>query len=916
MAPEADLRPVSLRCDYRSNPLGIDNPLPRLSWMIPSPRRGCRQTAYQVLVAGSRESLAQGQAEVWDSGRVESDAAVDVTFAGARLTSRQRCFWQVRVWLEDGTVSDWSEPAWWTMGLLDPADWEAQWIGAPQPEDAPWFRRALTLDSTPQRAVIHVAVLGYFELYINGQRIGEDFLAPAISNYARRTYYRTFEVGDHLHPGLNHLALRTGQGWYTMGYPGVVHASPVIRLQLELAGPDGVRRIGTDTTWQTRASERQRVGHWRNTDFGGERVDARRWHPRWWSTEECTIGWQPAVAVTVPDVPCAAQPCNGNLRLPAIRAVNLERLPDGALLADFGTNLTGMMRATFHGLSNGQCITMRYADLDTRTLAPGVPAPHRSCMHGDLVVYGQYDEFIAAGEAHETFENVFNYHGFRYLLIEGLDAVPALADLEAIPVQTGMDEVGTFRCSNDLYNRIHEMVRWTYRCLNLGGITVDCPHRERLGYGDGQTIMDTGSFNFDTAAMYAKWSRNWWDEIRPDGSLPFVAPCPYESGGGPAWSAMSIVVPWKTYLFHGDHRVLADGYPTMKAFMAFLQAHCVAHLLQDLYPGRKWENLGDWVAPGRGMDVENNWVDDRSRQFFNNCYRVHLLRIMERIAARLGLAGDAAQFAAETGRAQAAIHQEYYDPVKQSYANGEQPYLLFPVLVGVTPAAQRAAVLRRYEQTLREQDRGHLNAGMIGIQMVVDCLLDLGRNDLVDLIVNRTTHPGWGYMLAQGATTCWEQWNGYFSHIHSCFPYIGGWFYRGLAGIQWDETRPGFKHVLLRPGFVASVDWVDCQYQSVHGRIVCSWRRAGNRMRLAVTLPANTSATLRLPSTHPDQITEGGSPLAPAAGITLLASGSDWTELLLAAGSYVIECPAPQSVDAGRSSNAHQGSLTEDSPTG
>lgn len=902
------LKPVWLRCEYRVNPLGIDNPLARLSWILTSPRRGCRQIAYQVLVATSLESLTEGRADLWDSGRVESDASVHVTYAGASLVSRQHCHWQVRVWLEDGTVSDWSEPAWWTMGLLDPADWEAQWIGAPQPDSAPWFRHAFALDTKPQCAVVHVAVLGYFELYVNDQKIGDEVLAPALSNYAKRTYYRTYEVSGHLHPGHNHIGLRTGQGWYTAGYPGVVHFSPVIRLQLELSNSSGARRIGTDTSWQTHPSERQRVGTWRNNDFGGERVDARRWHPRWWSTTEATIGWRPAVVVTVPAVPCTAQPCGGNIALPAIRPVSLERLPDGTFLIDFGTNLTGMMRATFRGLRRGQFVSMRYADLDARNLAPDAPAPNRWCMHGDLVVYGQRDEFIAAGEESDTFANVFNYHAFRYVLIEGLDTPPVLADLEAIPVQTRMDDVGSFRCSSDLYNRIHEMVRWTYRCLNLGGMTVDCPHRERLGYGDGQTIMDTGSFNFDTATIYAKWARNWWDEARPDGALPFVAPCPHGTGGGPAWSAMCIAVPWKTYLFHGDQRVLADGYPTMKAFMAFLQSHCTNHLLQDLYPGKKWENLGDWVPPGRGMDAgQDNWVDDRSRQFFNNCYRVHLLRIMQQIAGRLGAAEDEAQFAAQTRLAQQAIHQEYYDPVNQSYVNGEQPYLLFPVLVGVTPPAQRPAVLRRYEQTLREQDRGHLNSGMIGTQIVVDCLLELGRNDLVDLFVNRTTHPGWGYMLEQGATTCWEQWNGYYSHIHSCFPYIGGWFYRGLAGIQWDEAQPGFKHVLLRPAIVASVDWVECRYQSVHGPIVSNWRRSGDRVNLTVGLPANTTATLRLPATDPHAVTEGGLPLGSASGVRLLTSEPDRTELRLEAGSYQFDCPMARPGDAVRSTIQGQG---------
>ncbi|MCP4455216.1 MAG: hypothetical protein GY809_27460, partial [Planctomycetes bacterium] len=304
------------------------------------------------------------------------------------------------------------------------------------------------------------------------------------------------------------------------------------------------------------------------------------------------------------------------------------------------------------------------------------------------------------------------------------------------------------------------MVRWTYRCLNLGGQTVDCPHRERLGYGDGQTIMDTGLFNFDAASLYAKWARNWWDEQTDDGFVPFTAPCPHSTGGGPAWGAMCVVVPWKTYLFSNDRSLLEEGYPYMKRYMDYLSAHCEDDLLQEIFPGEKWPNLGDWVPPRRGMDT-TNWPDKTMRLLFNNCYRLYLLEIMQRVAGLLDHDGDEELFERDMRVAQGKIHQTFFDPKTNTYANGEQPYLVFPLKTGVTPGPLKNAVFETYVETLLDTDKGHLNTGMIGTQIMVDYLIGQDRNDLVDTFVNKTTYPGWGYMVEQGATTCWEQWNGY-----------------------------------------------------------------------------------------------------------------------------------------------------------
>jgi alpha-L-rhamnosidase len=877
-----DLGPADLRCEYLENPLGIDSPKPRLSWRLDSSVRGQRQTAYRVLVASSPEKLKDNLGDLWDTGKVASDQSTHVDYGGKPLESSAQCFWKVIVWDKDGKASTTSKSAMFSKGLLKPEDWKANWIGAAQQQTSPYYRQSFHIDDMPDHATIYVAPLGYFELYINGQKVGDEVLAPAVSNFSKRSYYRTYDVRDYLKKGVNSIGIWMGTGWYSPGLPGVEHDSPVVRAQLEFSGNGIQKLIVTDTSWQTKPSERKLLGEWRWGLFGGEQVDARSVDEQWWQTETSTSDWTPVVEVIPADVPCSPQMCTGNQTLPAISPHFVEMMDEDTVLVDFGTNLTGLMNMTFRGLKPGQKVTLYYADFDGREEDVKWRV-NPELARKDFAIYGQYDEFISAGSAAEEFENIFNYHAFRYVLIEGLGYLPEKSDMAAVPVETRVAETGSFSCSNELYDRIHQMVRRTYRCLNLAGQTVDCPHRERLGYGDGQTIMDTGLFNFDTAALYAKWSRNWWDEQTEDGFVPFTAPCPHDTGGGPAWGAMCIMVPWKTYLFSNDLRLLEEGYPYMKGYLDYLNSYVKDGVLQEIYPPEdRWGNLGDWVPPRRGMDT-NNWPDPESRQLFNNCYRIHLLQIMQKVAGLLGKDADTNAFETDIRISQKSVHEAWFDPKNNTYANGEQPYLVFPLKTGVTPDELQEAVFDKYVETLLVDDDGHLNTGMIGTQIMTDYLLEIDRNDLIDTFVNKKTYPGWGYMIESGATTCWEQWNGYYSQIHSCFPYIGGWFYRGLAGIRWDPEAPGFKNVILRPEPVASVDWVKCSYQSPYGEIVSDWKLENGLFTWGVTVPPNTTATVYVPG---KDITERGSPAKEAQGITFFGTEKDKAVFQIASGNY------------------------------
>ncbi len=455
------IRVTHLSCEYFTDPQGIDAKAPQLSWQLESDQRGQKQTAYRLLVASSRQRLAKDEGDLWDSGKVESDQSRHVAYKGTPLHSRMECFWKVRTWDKDGTPSAWSEPAYWSMGLLEKEDWTAQWIGSPDSVTAPYYRHSFHLDDVPERAPIYLAALGYFELFINGEKVGKEVLAPAVSNFNERSYYQTYDVAGYLKKGKNSIGIWMGTGWYSPGLPGVKHHSPVVRAQLEIPGETN-QRIVTDTSWESKASARSLIGEWRWGKFGGELLDARLIDRQWWNEESSINNWKPVVIVEASDVPCTAQLCRNNIQLDEIAPVSIELLDDTTVLVDFGTNLTGMLKMKFRNLDAGQKVTIHYADLDGR--APE-EAWRLNMAHKGFATYNQRDEFISAGEEDEQFMNVFNYHGYRYALIEGLSYIPKKEDLVAIPVETEVPESGSFTCSNDLYN-----AHTPYGSMDLSGL--------------------------------------------------------------------------------------------------------------------------------------------------------------------------------------------------------------------------------------------------------------------------------------------------------------------------------------------------------------------------------------------------------------------------------------------------------------
>lgn len=946
----AAMVPFGLRCEWQTEPFGIETAAPRLSWRFETDKGDMnkKQTAYRILAASSAVLLDRDQGDLWDSGRIASSECIAVRYGGKPLVSEQRVFWKVRIWDEKGKATAWSEQSWWTIGKLKPEDWSARWIAVP-PEPAmdpagvvvtkatyrtldgkvsvdvtpilqrvveekrlpfkvdfnklggdpapnivkeliveytlqgkpgvsrafdfetlgipplpagiptPWFRGEFELPAVADSALVTVNAPCYFELYVNGVKAGDDVLTPAVSDARDQTFVVTYNVARLLKPGINCLGIWAAKGWAD---------NLVLRAQLDAVV--GSRRVtfGTGPDWKTRSSGYSHIGGWNWNNFGGESIDANRHIANWAQADLDTDGWSSAVEAAAPHGVPVRHAAPFNRVGEALSPAAVTPLADDRYEIDFGTNLTGWLRLKMPRLKQGQRVRMHFAD---RMFPDGVQATpigniainRDSCVEFARAdggrnlyqTYRQLSEFISAGQSDEEFQHRFNYAGFRYVVVEGLDRAPAKEDALAMLIESAMTDAGSFTCSDPLLNRIHQVNRWTMRCLNLGSYYVDCPHRERMGYGDGQVALQGMMMNFDAVNFYAKWAQDWRLALEmKQGRLPYVAPPFEKGGGGPPWPGGIARIPWQHYLHHGDSAVLEENIAAAQRYCEYLDGRSKDDVLRAW--GTGFEFIGDWVPPNRGMDT-SNWPTQQMAELFCNCYRVYLWHLVEKMATALDLANEAVHARKRADAIRTAVHAAFYDAANKHYVIDEQIYYAFPLLTGVTPEAERQAVLENLVKCIVEKNKGHLDTGMLGTLLLMEFLNDIGRDDLVLGIYQKKDYPGWGYMVEQGATTMWEQWNGYWSQIHSCFTSADNWLYHGLAGIRPDPAAPGFKNVIIRPAVVGDITWVKAHHDGPFGRIAVEWKLEGGRFNLDLTIPPNSTATVILPDGTTHQVGSG-----------------------------------------------------------
>lgn len=903
----ASVQPAELRCEYRSNPEGLDVAQPRLSWRwtgVSRQARDLRQTAYHLLVATSPTKLRPGEADLWDSGVVASDASVLVPYGGRALRAGTDCYWIVRGQFTDGLWSPWSEPARWSMGPLSEADWTADWIGTGEsfvrgpgggenpermPAD-PWFRKTFATGDRPIRVRAHVASVGYHELWINGRKAGDAVLQPSVTDHSKRARYNSYDLTGALHSGTNVVGLWLGTGWSIFPKfetPDKPRA-PIVRAQLELTYADGrVERLGTDATWETRASPSTLLGVWDFTNFGGERYQAAK-EVADWSASTHESGWAP-VKVFRPNLAMSADPVEPNRLQDELRPVGLSEPQAGVHRFDLGQNFAGFVELKVRGQRPGDRIELQFSEQEKR------PMTHR---------LRNVFEVGPSGEG--VFRNRFNYGIGRWVTVTGLRERPRLDDLRGWLVRTDYREASAFECSNEPFNRIHAMSLWTYENLSLGGYLVDCPHRERMGYGgDAHASTTMGLMNFDTGALYTKWAEDWRDaqgrssswgpgnsaaSASEPGSLPYTAPT-YWGGGGPGWCGFVVHLPAELWRVNGDRRLIEQMMPTIERWLAFLETKQRDDLLRRW--GGEWDFLGDWLWPG-ATGVNG---DTRETLCFNNCYWIYNLQTASRLAAILGRSDQAQAWSQRAEHVRRRVHREFYNPADASYVDGSQAYLALALVANVPPAELRAAVEKRFVEEIQVRRGGHIHAGITGGAFVFKALREMGRDDLLASMVAQPDYPGWADMIRQGATTFWESWenNPDLSYLHSSYLYVGAWFVEGVLGIQPRADVGGFARFDLRPAPLdrADLSWARGHFDSVRGRIESSWARRSGGIEMEFTVPANTVASIHLPAGEAGQVTEAGRSLERSPGLRV--RGVEAGRLVVEAGSgrYRFRVSAP-----------------------
>jgi alpha-L-rhamnosidase len=896
-ARAADLTAERLRCEYRADPLGIEAEHPRLSWILRSSERGQRQTAYRVLVASSPELLAQDQGDLWDSGTTFSDQSTLVPYGGQPLRARAECHWKVSVWDKAGRQSAWSRPARWTMGLLRPDDWQARWIASSVP--LPLLRREFQVGKPVRRADLYICGLGFYELHLNGEKVGDSVLDPGWTNYRKTCLYAVYDVTRQLREGGNALGIMLGNGMYNVAggrytkFRGSF-GPPKAILQLHVQYADGTASVVmTDATWKTATGPITF-----SCIYGGEDYDARRETPGWDRPGFDDSRW---AAVQAGDCPNFRVNENGTVPLGLPRLVVQSAPPikvmrefkttkitepkPGVLVYDLGQNFSGWPQLTVEGPAGSTVKLIPGELLDAAGLvsqqSSGGPTSFSYTLKG----------------GREVWHPRFSYYGFRYVQVEGAASAkrdappdrPRVLDLTGQFVHSSAAVVGHFACSNPKINRIHDLIDAAI-LGNLQSVLTDCPHREKLGWLEVSHLLATGlSANYEVPLLYAKICRDMRESQLTDGLVPDIAPEYTVFRGGfrdsPEWGSACLIDPWHIYQWYGDPSLLAANYETMKRYVAYLGGKARGHIVSH--------GLGDWYDIGPRAPGESQLT---SKGLTATAIYYQDLVILERTARLLGKPDDAKRYATLAADVRRAFNATFFHPDANSYDRNSQTANAMPLVLGIVPEDRRAAVLANLVKAVRAGGN-RVTAGDVGFTYLVRALSDGGHADVLYDIVTNADGPGYVYQLAKGATALTEAWdaNPASSQNHCMLGHAEQWFYRGLAGIVPDESAPGFRRFSIRPQIVGDLTWAEASHDSPFGRIAVRWQRDKDTIRLNVSIPPGTTATIYVPAKTPFDVKESGLFAAQPRGVTFLRMAGDRALFEVEPGDYEFSVGKPKS---------------------
>lgn len=828
---------ADMRCEYLASPISVDTPSPRFTWTYED-ADAFVQAGYRLCVATAPEKL--DLPDIWNSGEIAGSRPFAAMPDGGLLVSRTPYYWRVEAWDAGGRriVSPVAE---FETALMETSEWQARWITDAHDKDfvpAPMLRRAFAVRSGVERARLYVSAAAYAKMSLNGEPVSGNLLDPGYTHYDKRNLYAVHDVTDRLREGENVLSAVLGNGFYNAIQPVATWSFEVARwrgrarmiCELHIDYADGTHEVVcSDGSWRTTADG----PYLSNNIYSGDVYDARREIPGWDRPGFDDSAWAQAVEVAAPSPLLKAQ------SMPAVRAtcetepVGVRSFGDTIWVFDFGVNLTGLCRLEIEG-ERGTQITMTHGEF----VQPSgrIEMRNLDIYYKPLPGYDfQTDTYILKGEGRETWTPDFTYHGFQY--VELRSSAPVKLDktsLTARFMHTDVSSVGKFSCSNGLFNRIWEMTRRTY-LNNLTSIPTDCPQREKNGWtADGYLAMDLALLNYDGMAFYEKWLDDFIDNQNEAGRLAGIIPTAgwgYDDWIGPVWDASAFIIPYTLYNYYGDLRPVEKMWPVCERYLEYLAT-------REEADGGVTYGIGDWVF----------YRTQTPTDYTSTCFYYYDNVLMARFAELLGRDGE--RYARKAEQLRELINTKYYDAEKGLYANGSQAAQGVALYLGIVPESDAQRVADNLARMIADNDY-FLDFGTIGSKTVLRMLTRYGHVETAYKMASQTEGPSWGWWVSQGFTTLAETWmlspewrDASINHVF--LGDVAAWYVNDLAGINFDPADPGFGHIVIAPHFVEVLDWAAASYDSVRGEIRSEWRRCGGCVTLKVTIPANTTADIRV----------------------------------------------------------------------
>lgn len=866
-----------------TNPIGIDNSTPRFSWQMQTDKRNSLQTAYEIKITTNKKS-------VWNSGKINSEQSVMVSYQGKPLQSSTKYCWQVRIWDNQGQQSEWSEEACFQTAFLQIDDWKAKWIEANFVEDtilrpAIYFRKSFNINKKIAAATAYITSHGMYEAQINGKKLGDALFTPGWTSYNKRLQYQVYDITSSLVAGQNAIGATVGNGWYRGSLAwqknyNIYGKKLALLCQIHIVYKDGsVQDIVTDETWKSSTGSIQFA-----EIYHGETIDARAEKIGWSTTKFNDAAWN-GVSIVDGKMDLLTITENEPVRKhETFKPIKVIITPSGEKVLDFGQNLVGWVIVKATGKA-GDTISIKHAEVLDKA---------GNFYTENLRAAKATANYILSGKGVESFEPHFTFYGFRYIKIEGFRGEINPDNFTAVAIYSDMKPTGTFTTSNPLLNQLQHNIQWGQRG-NFVDVPTDCPQRdERLGWtGDAQAFSRTAAFNFGVYSFFTKWLKDLSADQLPNGAVPHVIPNVLGAGNVAAtgWADVSTIIPWNMYLAYGDKKILETQYPSMKAWVGYMENASKNHLWNTGF------HFGDWLFY-RPFDDNDGKSAVTDKYLLAQCFYANSVQIMINTAKLLEKKEDVTHYTTLLQQLKDAFLQEYVTP-NGRLISGTQTAYVIALNFDMLPESMRAKAAAILAENIKSYGN-HLTTGFLGTPYLCHVLTRFGYTEVAFKLLMQETYPSWLYPVKMGATTIWERWNGIRpdktfepasmnSFNHYAYGAIGDWMYRILAGLDTDIEGPGYKKTVIKPYIGGKITQASASLETYYGKLSSSWTIENGKFNLTIEIPANTSATVFIPAKSIESISENGISIGKTPAFKQSTIDNGYVKVAVGSGKYHFE---------------------------